>query len=1722
MKNCKGYLIGILLLVLSSNAKADHTAAMELSYRCLGGGKYEITLHFYRDCSGAPMISSYSAFLNQYFGVGAEQDITWTSSCGSGSIRFPKPTNVNASTNFVGPEVTFLCPTGKSTCNGGTTPGFQYYEYIDTITLAGTCNNITFGYGKCNRSCSINTIILPCSSCAYVDALLNNTLGCNSSPKFSNIPLPVACVGQKFCFNPGAIDPDGDSLVYSLIPARGGTSSTPYSNVVTYSPPYSGTNPIATSSGVTIDKVTGDICFTPTTQQIGVIAIRVDEYRNKVLVGNVVRDMQIYVKACTNNIPALSGVNNTSSYSITACKGSPLCFDIFSTDADASQNLTINWNNGIPAGTFTSSGGPRPTGTFCWTPTAADVRTAPYIFTVNVKDDNCPGVGVQTFSYKVYVSNCVGPQVSVAGSSVCSGGCTNLTATASSGASPYTFNWSSGGGTPTINVCPTAATAYTVTVADNTGATKTGVVNVSINAATTLNTTKTDVGCPGGTNGTATGIATGGTAPYSYSWSSGSTSATASNLAPGTYTVTSTDSKGCIKTATATVGQPTAITLTPNSGTAGCGTSNGSANITVSGGTGPFTYAWSNGGTAQTISGAGAGSYTVTVSDSKGCTKSAVAAVSNSPSPTINSLTGNSLQCSNGNNGAASVAASGGTGVLTYSWSNGASGTTTITGLTTGTYIVTVTDANGCLAVSTVAITSPPAMLTNLVPVSAVCGLSNGKASVSVSSGGSGPFTYNWSNGGTAQTISGLAPGIYTLTVTDANSCTKTDAVTVNNITGGTASATAQANVSCNGGSNGSITASVSGGTPNYSYSWSNTSTNQTASNLTAGTYTVTTTDANGCSSTSSVTITEPVALTANTSSSPATCGTANGSASVTAGGGIGSFQFNWTGGSAGQVASGLIAGSYTVTITDAVNCTITAVAIISNTGTGNVITAVQSNVSCSGGNNGSAVASITGGTPGFTYSWSSGGTGQTAGNLTKGIFTVTVTDASNCQVISTVEITEPTSITANVTPLPASCGLPNGSASVNPAGGTGAFSYSWSAPGGTGQTISGLAPAIYTVTITDANSCSSTATVTITSNASPVITGLSGVNLLCNGNSSGSVTVTASGGTGTLTYSWSNTSSGGTSITGLIAGTYSVVVADANGCTAISTVAITEPPLLNAPTFTTTNANCGVNDGSATATVLGGTGSLIYNWSNGSTTAAVNNLATGSYTLTVTDANGCTNSSVANVSNSGGPTISSVTPTDLLCNGGGTGSVVVIISNGTAPYTYSWSTGAASVTSDTQSAISNLQSATYTVTVKDAKNCQVITSVSISEPVIIATTFVISDAACGQSNGSVTATSTGGTGTLSYSWSNGSTGQTANNLIAATYTVVVTDANSCTKSAVASVVNVGAPTANTSVTSSINCNGDNGSVNVIVSGGTGPYTFSWSNGSSSVTSGSQSVISGVQAADYTITVTDSKNCITISTVSLTEPSILEITTSSVSAECGKNNGSVSSMASGGNGGYTYMWSSPAGSGQTINNLVPAIYTVTVTDSKGCTASSVSTVTDSVFTILTNIPAKQTITAGASVYMLVSGGLTYTWTPSAGLSCTNCPNPVATPMTSTIYTLSATDAGGCTVVVMFSITVTPPCVGDDADVFVANMFSPNNDGQNDVLYIQGNSLTNIYWAIYDRWGNLLFEAFDQAHGWDGTKKGNAVDVGTYVYYLKATCSRTNTEVKQKGNVTILK
>ncbi|MCB0429070.1 MAG: gliding motility-associated C-terminal domain-containing protein [Flavobacteriales bacterium] len=818
---------------------------------------------------------------------------------------------------------------------------------------------------------------------------------------------------------------------------------------------------------------------------------------------------------------------------------------------------------------------------------------------------------------------------------ICLGGSVQLNATPQYEYGTTTYTWSPSTGLSCTNcqnpiASPTTTTTYTVTITDESDCTYEDQVTVIVDPCPFDITLPGDEICEGEcTDLHVTTI--GGTQPFSFVWDNGLGNDSIHNVCPPTtttYHVTVTDANGLEATGDTTITVNPLPVLTTSSTPTDCGQCNGG--VSVDAGTGNYTYAWDNGCTSASCNSLCPGSYTVTVTSEFGCTSTATENVSSSGAPVI-SATSTPETCSGACDGTATVTVDqDGVQPYTFEWSNGETSNTagTITGLCTGDYSVTITDATGCTAV-------------------------------------------------TSTTVDGPEPLITTSSKTD-------------NL--------------CNGGSDGSASVTASGGTPNYTYLWApGGATTATVSGLSAGTYSVTVTDANGCTSVSTETIAEPTALAITFGSVGTTCGNLDGSVNVTASGGTPNYSYIWMpGGATTATMTGLGAGTYAVTVTDANGCSITGDTAVVGINSPTVTVDNTTNPPCNGDCTGTASVSSTGGAPGYTYLWSDNQAGTTATGLCAGTYTVTVTDINGCTATTTATITEPTALSQ-------------------------------------------------TTSHTD---------------------------ILCNGETNGTATITVSGGTPTYSYNWQPTGGTTATISGLIAGTYDVTVTDGNGCTITSSATIIEPTPLTL-TVSSTDVSCG-QAGTTTATPGGGTPTYTYLWddANGQTTATATGLVQGTYNVTVTDASGCTITDNATVGGTPPPTITLQGTTDPLCNGDCTGTATVVGASGTPPYNYTWD----DANSQTAATATGLCAGTYNVCLTDQLNCQVCTTATINEPTALLLELAETDEICSDSSGTVTATPDQGTSPYGYQWNTpgNSTAATVSGLKAGTYGVVVTDANGC------------------------------------------------------------------------------------------------------------------------------------------------------------------------------------------------------------------------------------------------------------------------------------------------------------------------------------------------------
>jgi hypothetical protein len=1174
----------------------------------------------------------------------------------------------------------------------------------------------------------------------------------------------------------------------------------------------------------------------------------------------------------------------------------------------------------------------------------------------------------------------------------------SISTSVNGGTTPYTYLWNTGHTTANRNNI--SAGTYTVTVTDGAGTTRVLIQTLIAPNAITLSLVSNPVSCNGGNNGFVSAAAYNGTPPYSYAWNTGSNNSLLNNRSTGTYTVTVTDGNNCTMSASASVTQPSILSISKTITNVTCnGLSNGTITNTITGGNTPYIYQWNNGQLTANATNLNVGNYTITVTDAKGCTTTSSSAITQ-PALLSNTITTVNVPCFGTNNGSATANATGGSTPYTYSWNTVPVKTTaSATGLTIGTYTVTITDNNGCTSTGSTTLTQPTLLTTNISGVNLTCnGSNNGSASVVVS-GGSTPYNYLWNTGATSSAITNRSAGTYTVTVTDNKGCTSLQSITLTQPTAIIINATTT-NISCAGNNNGSISLNVSGGASPYTYLWNGGNTNSTRTNLAANNYTVTVTDATGCTKTSVVTVGSVTAINISLTPTPTGCTiTNNGSIQSIVTGGTAPFTYLWNTNPTLTTANinGLSAGSYTITVTDINGCTKTASTTITTPTnlSGNLI---GNNVSCYSGSNGSVSVNIITGTAPFNFLWSNGITNQNITNLVAGTYTVTVSDVNGCSTTLTQTLTSPAILVAGLTKTNILCsGQTNGTISLNPTGGVGPYSYLWNT-GNSTSTLSNLSAGLYTCTVTDANNCTVSASANIVSPETLTLATTS-QNALCNGTATGSITSQVAGGTPPFTYVWSNSSTTANQ-NNLFTGTYTVTVTDGSGCTATSVATVNQPVAL-ALNFITNDVTCaGLNNGEATAQPTNGVQPYSYFWSNGCTTKVNALIPGGTYTVTITDANGCTITGSTLVTEYLPLTISTTSVTSVSCFGGSNGGVVCTATGGKNPYTYLWSNGV------TTKAYTSFAAGTYTITATDNKGCITQETYIIIEPAQLTTSISVTDVTPPGNNGTATVTVNGGTPPYSYAWNTIPVQTTAviNNLIAGIYTATVTDANGCTTTNVATVQSACTLTVQLSGTDVSCFGGNNGSINSTIIGGVSPYNYYWNDGNTT------SQLSGLTAGTYTLTVTDLNNCIGAATLTITSPSALNLSLVSNNVSCfGIADGSCQANANGGTTPYTYLWNSGQTT-QNINQLSAGNYTTTVTDANGCTVSNTTTVIEPLL-LNVNINIQQPLCSNASGALTanVSGGtLSYQYLWS------NSQTTASISVSAGTYTVTVTDFNGCT------------------------------------------------------------------------------------------------------------
>ncbi len=1592
---------GITAFVITEPPLLTATATIDSNVSCNGQSDGSATVS---TTGGTPAINcvwSTGATTPSVTGLGAG---TYTVSCtdangcsSTATVTITEPTLLGLTVTSTNLTCNGVCiGTVTSTVTGGVAPyTYTWDSGQSSSAITGLCAgtyNLTVTDGNGCTETATSTITEPLLLTAT--SVVNNNVSCNGLSDGS-ATVTVTGGSPPFVYTWNNV---GSTATATNLPAGNYSVTVTDNNGCTGITAFVITEPLLLSANATVNNnvscngADGSATVTTTGGTPAISCIWSNGATTATVTG---LSGGTYTVSCTD----ANGCSSTATVTIT--EAPPLSLTVSST------NLTCNAVC-IGTATTTVTGGVTPY-TYTWdngqtTPDQTGLCAGNYNLTLT-DANGCAETASVTITEPplLSVNSVVNNDVSCNGLSDGS-----ATVTATGGTPPYVYTWSNGGSTPAITNLP--AGNYSITVSDNNGCTE--ITSFIITQPPMLSATavvNNNVSCNGAVDGSATVTTTGGTPPINCIWSSGATTATATGLSGGTYTVSCTDANGCSSTATVTITEPTLLSLTVTSTNIICSAvCIGTATTSVTGGVTPYSYTWSNGQTTPNQTGLCAGAYSLTVTDSNGCSETASVTITEPPLLTVTPAVNNNVSCNGLSDGSATVTATGGTPPYVYTWNNGGS-TPVITNLPAGNYDITVTDDNGCVQTTTLQITQPTTFGVTITSQNVDCNAAcNGSATISTT-GGVSPYTYQWSDGQITQTATGLCAGFVNVTVTDSNGCVNLSGALITEPPAFNINLNTQ-NVLCSGDCDGEVAVAISGGTPPYTYQWSDGQSTQTATGLCAGFISLTITDDNGCINQNGAVITENSILIVSAAvDSDVLCnGQSNGSAAVTHTGGVSPYTYEWSNGATTSNVTDLGVGYYVVTVTDNFGCTTTDDIQINEPSPVAITVFIDKGVSCNGDSNGQAAVLPSGGTSPYVYIWSNGETIGTVTNLDVGFHFVTVTDDNGCSITGSVNMSEPDLLVTAITGTDLLCfGTSAGDATISATGGVMPYLYDWNT-GATTTTITGLSEGTFMVTVTDANNCSSTQMITLSEPPALEIDSMNSGPLVCFGNTDGTITFSLSGGTPPYLYNWSNGAPSTPMATGLSSGTYTITVTDDNGCIITASETITEPGQL-AVSSTTTDISCnGLCDGTATVSVSGGTPAFNFVWSasaNGQTTMTATGLCVGSHTVTITDANSCTTIHTVVVSQPTLVTASAVIVSGVTCFGGSDGSATASGQGGISPYTFLWDNA------ETTATATGLTAGPHLITVTDSNGCTASTSVIITEPSLLSVIGNGIDASCfGSSDGSASAAATGGTPGYQYTWNTGQTGTTINNLPAGTYTVMVTDANLCT--AVTSVT-VGQPGAfsATAIGTALTCFGDtNGSITTTINGGIPPFVFLWTGNANPVQNPT-----GLSAGTYTVTITDDNGCKATASATITQPTQIGASDTTVDVLCaGACDGSATVSATGGAGGYTYLWSSTAGSQTTVTaiNLCAGTHFVTVTDAVGCSIIHTVVINQPSFLTANTTAISPAVCFGdanGSATVTAGGGTNpYTFEWDSGETTT-----IATMLNGGVHYVTVTDDNGC-------------------------------------------------------------------------------------------------------------
>jgi gliding motility-associated-like protein len=1078
-------------------ASASHLFGADFHYTYVSGNTYNVVLDVYGDCSG-------SAFPNLPSSIPQVQVFN----------NLALYTTFNLNLTGPGVEVSPVCPAqiNNTTCNGGMIPGVKKFTYSNNITLSGPSANWLFKFtgsfgasSQAGRSNNITNIFIPTSgSIMVLEATLNNLTAPNSAVTYTTIPTPFFCINKPAQYNPGAVDPNTDSLDFSMVPGliNGGT--------VTYVAPYTASDPLAVAVGTfSFSNTTGQLNFTPNLAQKALVVGKVNEYRNGILVGSSMREMTFVVlDPCNNNPPggnvgtATGGVVvNATTVRVCADQGS-FSFNINPVDLDG-DNITVSVA-GVPAGattTITGNGTTSPVINFSWNLTG--VTPGSYNFFVTYTDNGCPLSSKQTVAYTINVTSRPTFTYNITNLATCTKKA--IFNVNSFGFPPFTLSVYQG---PffihsIINITgpqldSLAPGTYTLRITDVNGCYRD--LSITIDPPPVINAGFTSINplCFNSADGSITATPSGGLTPYQYAIGAGgySSNPVFTGLAAGSYIIHVKDANDCIKDTTVTLSAPPAITPSATVQKSTCSTL-GNGSVTVSGSSGVSPYQYAVGAGAYSSSGVftplPAGTYTFHIKDANNCIKDTIITVVDSLN-VVGTVAVTNVLCLNQSNGSFTVTGSGGTNPYTYAIGSAAySSANTFGSLTAGSYILHIKDNNGCIKDTTVTITQPTAVAANFIINQPSCFAGTDGSITVIGSGGTPGYNYAIGVGpyAAANFFSNLAAGTYTIHIKDNNNCIKDTAVSVGQPTPLSVSVI-PANLKCNGDNSGIIIVGAAGGTSPYSYAVDAGpfQASNTLSSLSAGVHIVHLKDNNGCTKDTSITLSEPPVLNFGPFQiiTPTCEGFTDGSITISATGGTSPYQYsgNGTTYTSNPGFGQLSEGTYTFYIRDNNNCiqdtTINLIGYPHISIAGIEIKAV----SCYKYSDGEITVIASGGNPPLTYSVDN--KPATLNNQFSGLSSmnhfIEVVDEKGCKKDTTVFLPSPDSLHINTIVTNNDCiGLnEEGSIKAEITGGTPAFTYTWSTnPPQSTETAVKLDNGKYMVWVSDSHNCKDSAIAEIT-----------------------------------------------------------------------------------------------------------------------------------------------------------------------------------------------------------------------------------------------------------------------------------------------------------------------------------------------------------------------------------------------------------------------------------------------------------------------------------------------------------------------------------------------------------------------------------------------------------------------------------------------------------------